>query len=235
TQLVRLLDAGRPAVDALRAYDAVLLGGAAAPGALRERAHQAGVHVVTTYGMTETAGGCVYDGRPLDGVQVDVDHDGHIHLGGDVVFSGYRLRPDLTRRALAVRDGVRWHATHDVGRLDSDGMLTVLGRADDVIVTGAEKVAAGAVEEVLARHPGIRECVVVGRPDREWGERVVAVVVPADPDAPPVADDLRAHVAERLGPGAAPREVVHVRALPLLTSGKVDRATLRDQWDLEDR
>ena len=149
-------------------------GGAAASPALLSRAAAAGVRVVTSYGMSETCGGCVYNGVPLPGVQVDLA-EGRIALGGASVFSGYRLRPDLAADALQVRGGLRWHLTNDAGRW-ADGRLQVLGRIDDMITTGAEKVAPLAVEGALAAVPGIREAVVLGVPDDEWGQAVAAAV-----------------------------------------------------------
>ena len=139
TQLGRLLDAGGAALEALRSYHAVLVGGAALDPGLRARAVAAGVRVVTTYGMSETAGGCVYDGVPLDGVRVRLDADGGIRLGGPTLASGYLGRPELTARAFA--DG--WFRTGDHGRW-RDGRLEVLGRLDDMIITGGEKVAPAA-------------------------------------------------------------------------------------------
>lgn len=219
TQLRRLLDAGAD----LSAYDAVLVGGAALSPALHDRAVEAGVPVVTTYGMSETCGGCVYDGRPLDGVTVRLRGDGRVEVGGRTVFVGYRLRPDLTSEALV--DG--WHVTQDLGRWAADGRLEVLGRADDVIISGGVNVPAATVERALGGHPGIAACAVVGRPDPEWGERVVAVVQPGDWSAVPELDDLRAFAAGSLEPAALPRELVTVGQLPLLPSGKPDKAAVR--------
>ena len=215
TQLGRLV--GSPA---LLEYDAVLLGGAAAPTELLDRARDAGVRVVTTYGMSETSGGCVYDGVPLPGVVVDA-LDGRIRVAGPVVALGYRLRPDLT--AQAFDRGT--FTTDDLGRVEPDGRLVVLGRADDVVVTGGEKVAPGAVEAVLSRHPAVAEVAVVGVPDPEWGARVVAVVV-LRPGAALTLEQARAHVSAELPRPAAPRELRVVDALPLLASGKIDRMGL---------
>lgn len=219
TQLRRLLDAG---VD-LSTYDAILVGGAALSPALHARAAAAGVRIVTTYGMSETCGGCVYDGQPLAGVTVDLRPDGRVVLGGPTVFAGYRLRPDLTAEALV--DGR--HVTQDLGRWDDDGRLEVLGRADDVVISGGVNVPAAMVERVLAGHPGVAVCAVVGRPDLEWGERVVAVVQPTDWSAVPSLDDLRAYAGDLLAPAALPRQVVVLGQLPTLPSGKPDKAAVR--------
>jgi O-succinylbenzoic acid--CoA ligase len=218
TQLRRLLGLGA----GLSAFRTILLGGAAASPDLLYAAREAGGRIVMGYGMSETSGGCVYDGVPLDNVDLELGADGRIRIRGSVLFSGYRLRPDLTA---AVRDG-DWFVTSDLGRL-SHGRLEVLGRADDVINTGGEKVVAAPVAGVLATHPAVAEVAVVGRPDPEWGERVVAVVVPADPDAPPGLRALRDLCREHLPAHAAPKELVLVSALPLLPNGKTDLAALR--------
>ena len=214
TQLRRYLDA-EP--DALRSFDAVLVGGAATDPALLARARAEGVAVVTTYGMTETAGGCVYDGVPLDGVQVRAD-DGGVRLAGPMLALGYRLDPDATAAAFA--DG--WFATRDAGSIGADGRLTVTGRLDDVVVTGGVNVAPLAVEAALRAHPDVADAVVFGRPDDEWGQRVVAAVVPAPGRTPDLAD-LRSWVTARLGAPAAPRELHTLDAVPALHTGKPDR------------
>jgi O-succinylbenzoic acid--CoA ligase len=218
TQLRRLLqEPGTP----LAGFSSVLLGGAAAPAGLLTAARDAGVPVVTTYGMTETCGGCVYDGIPLDGVRAEVRDDGRIWISGPVLFSGYLGGP----RAPA--DG--WFRTGDLGMLDAAGRLTVRGRADDVINTGGHKVVAGEVAAALHTCPGVRDAAVVGQPDPEWGERVVAVVVPADPGDPPALELLRRHVRERLPRYAIPSRVVMVDAVPMLRSGKHDIVRLRQE------
>jgi O-succinylbenzoic acid--CoA ligase len=219
TQLVRLLDAD---VDLSR-FRVILLGGAAAAPTLLDRARDAGAPVVTTYGMSETSGGCVYDGRPLDGVEVSITDDGRIRVRGPVVTTGYRLRPDLTADVLS-DDG--WLTTGDLGAIGGDGLLCVLGRADDVIVTGGENVVANAVAAVLASHPDVVEVVVTGVPDPQWGQRVVAVVV-AGAAHPPSLADLRELCAVRLPVAAAPRALVIVDELPRLVSGKPDRLAVQ--------
>jgi o-succinylbenzoate---CoA ligase len=218
-QLRRMLDAG----DDLTAAKTILLGGAAPPPGLADAARAAGGRVITTYGMSETSGGCVYDGMPLDDVSADIGPGGRIRIAGPVLFSGYRLRPDLTAQA---RDG-RWFVTSDIGSIGPSGELLVRGRADDVINTGGEKVVAAEVEAALATCAGVREAAVVGRPDPEWGELVTAVVVPSDPLAPPRLPDIRAHVRDRLPAYAAPAALLVVPDMPLLPSGKPDREALR--------
>jgi O-succinylbenzoic acid--CoA ligase len=213
TQLVSLLDAG---VD-LRRFRAILLGGAAAPAALLQRARAAGANVVTTYGMSETAGGCVYDGRPLDGVEVRTLDDGRLAIRGPMVMSGYRLRPDLSAQTLV--DG--WLVTNDLGVV-ADGRVRVSGRADDVIVTGGENVVADEVAAVVGRHPAVREAAVIGVPDDRWGQRVVAVVV-----GEITVEELRDWCSQSLPRASLPRQVVMVDRLPQLPSGKPDRLAIR--------
>jgi O-succinylbenzoic acid--CoA ligase len=214
TQLQRL-GAGMPV---LNAFKSVLVGGAAAAPGLIRQAREAGARVITTYGMTETCGGCVYDGEPLAGVRIRVDADDRIAIAGPVLFEGYYGQ----RRD---RDG--WFRTSDLGQIDEDGRLTVLGRADDVIVTGGHKVVPAEVAAALQTAPGVREAAVLGQSDSEWGERVVAVVVPSDPDDPPTLKMLCMHVKESLPRYASPSRVVLVAAIPLLPSGKPDLMRLR--------
>jgi O-succinylbenzoic acid--CoA ligase len=216
TQLQRLLDVD---MSPLAGFSSVLLGGAAAPAGLLDAARAARVPVVTTYGMTETCGGCVYDGVPLEGVRVRIAGDDRIWIGGPVLFSGYRNGPQVP--------GDGWLRTGDLGRMGFDGRLVVRGRADDVINTGGHKVVPGEVAAALQAHPGVRDAAVLGQPDPEWGERVVAVVVPAEPAEPPTLELLRLHVQERLPRYAAPSRVVMVDAVPMLPSGKHDLARLR--------
>ena len=222
TQLVRLLD-DPDGARALRSFDAVLLGGAATTTALLDRAREAGVLAVTTYGMTETCGGCVYDGRPLDRVRVDLDAEGRILLGGPVLATGYLGRPDLDAEAFVTRHGERWLRTSDLGEVDDAGRLRVSGRVDDVIITGGVNVSPGAVEHVLADVDGVAEVCVVGLPDDEWGQVVTAVLVLRPGAAAPTLATVRAAAAERLGAPSAPRGVVVVGALPLRGPGKPDR------------
>ena len=224
TQLTRMLRSPRD-VEALRTFDTVLVGGAAVESSLRYRAAEAGVRVVATYGMSETCGGCVYDGMPLDGVAVAVGSDGRVRIAGPVLFDGYDGQPGETAKVMAGD----WFVTSDLGRLDDDGRLEVLGRVDDVIVSGGVKVPAAAVARRLREHPRVDAAEVVGLPDPEWGQRVVAVVVSqagvAARNVPPL-DDLRNWVSQVHPRTWAPRQLVRVREIPLLPNGKVDRLTV---------
>ncbi|MGO4200798.1 o-succinylbenzoate--CoA ligase [Rhodococcus sp. TAF43] len=222
TQLVKALD-DAAAAAALAELDAVLLGGAATPPPLLRRAVDAGLTIVRTYGMSETCGGCVYDGTPLDGVRVRIADDSRVLLGGDTLASGYRGIPDHPAFS---EPG--WFRTDDAGTV-TDGVLTIRGRLDEAISTGGLTVVPQVVEAVLMEHPDVRECAVLGVPDERLGQRVVAAIVPEDGTAPTV-DDLRAHVGASLDATAAPREVKFVRSLPLRGPGKVDRKALQTAW-----
>jgi O-succinylbenzoic acid--CoA ligase len=179
--------------------------------------------VVETYGLTESFGGVIYDGRPLPGVEIRIDADGGIELHGPTLMLGYRFDVDATRRAFT-DDG--WRRPGDAGELDREGRLHVIGRFDDRINTGGEKVWPEEVEAVLRRHPKVREVGVGGRLDAEWGERVVAFVVPVDPTDPPTLDELRDAAARSLPRHRAPRELVLVEELPRTGSGKLRRVAL---------
>jgi o-succinylbenzoate---CoA ligase len=218
TMLGRLLDTG---VDLSR-FRAILLGGSALAPDLRDRADRTGARVVETYGLTESCGGVVYEGRPLEGTEVRIGRNDEIELRGPTLLSGYRSGggdPPMTA------DG--WLRTGDAGELDEHAWLRVLGRHDDVIITGGEKVAPDEVEAALLASARVGEAAVAGRPDAEWGEHVVAWVVAEDPSNPPTLDELREAVAAMLPRHAAPRELRVVERLPRTFSGKVRRAALR--------
>src|SRR5690606_522942 len=180
------------------------------PAELARRARDAGVRLVTTYGMSETCGGCVYDGVPLDGVKVETASDGRIRLAGPVLARGYRLRPDLT--ADAFDHG--WFITADAGRIGSDGRLTVTGRMDEVAVTGGINVPLAVVDSAVSEHPLVSEACAVSVPDAEWGERIVVAVVPSDLGDLPGLESVRAHVLRGLPAAYAPKELIVVDVLP---------------------
>ncbi|GAA1849635.1 hypothetical protein GCM10009751_02340 [Myceligenerans crystallogenes] len=271
-RLVEAAAAGAPAgLRTLARFDAVLLGGAATPLRLLTRLREAGVRAVTTYGMSETSGGCVYDGVPLPGVRLRLtdpfpsrgsdsgpvaqaeiaDESVHsrenrlpaaaraqgagggagvVEISGSVLASGYVGDDGATAASFRVDgDGTRWFRTSDLGRFDAGGRLEILGRADDVIVTGGVNVAPAAVEAALAE---LGEVCVVGLPDDEWGQAVVAVLVSPDagaqptPAPPGLLDRARTLAADTLGRTSAPRMLYVIGSLPLLGPGKPDRQAL---------
>ena len=222
TQLTRMLDSPRD-LEALRTFETVLVGGAAVEHSLRRAAQDAGVRVVATYGMSETCGGCVYDGVPLDGVAVSIGRDGTVRIAGPVLFDGYDGQPGDTAQVMQGS----WFLTSDLGRLDDDGRLQVLGRVDDVIVSGGVKVPAGAVARRLREHPYLAAAEVVAAPDPEWGQRVVAVVVGRGRGRDlPALDDLRNWVSQVHPREWAPKQLRWREEIPLLANGKVDRLAL---------
>jgi O-succinylbenzoic acid--CoA ligase len=192
-------------------FRSILLGGARPPAELPP-------NVVATYGMTETGSGVVYDGRALDGVEVRIAEGGQIHLRGPMLLRSYRDGRDPK-----TDDG--WLPTGDAGQL-TDGELRVLGRIDDLIISGGENVWPGAVEEILAHHEGIADVAIGAVPDAEWGQRVVAYVIATNPSLAPQLDDLRDLVRSHLGPWAAPRDLVLTTELPRTSNGKIQRADL---------
>ena len=234
-QLDRAL--GRPRLrGALADYAAVLVGGSAIPAGLQERAAQAGIRVVTTYGMSETCGGCVYDGVPLDGVRVEVepepgedpragsegDHStGRLSLGGPMAFSGYRLRPDLTAAVLR-GDLVR---TNDRGRW-AGGRLEVQGRIDDVVVTGGSNVDLGTVQRACDEAFGPRLLAVLAVPDQRWGRRIVALTTVDLSLA-----ELQRRLEPAVGRAAVPRELRRVATVAYTSLGKIDRTALQRIWE----
>lgn len=208
--LVSLVTTALQRVDA-SLFRTIVLGGSKPPP-------DRPANAVTTYGMTETGSGIVYDGYPLDGVELRIAADGEILVRGAMLLRCYR---DGTTPIDA--DG--WLHTDDVGRL-VDGRLQVDGRRGDVIVTGGEKVWPDTVERVLSSHPGVAEVAVAGLDDDEWGQRVVAWVVPVDQSSPPALDALRGHVRASLPATHAPKQLVVVDALPRTNLGKIRRSQL---------
>lgn len=212
TQIHRIMRDSAAAAS-LGVFDAILVGGAPflSDGALP--------NVVETYGSTETAGGCVYNGRSLAGVDIALDGEGRVLVAGPVLFDGYADGGD---DGTIFIDGRRWLRMPDVGEL-VEGTLSVLGRADDVIVTGAFKVHPVTVERALLALPSIAEAAVAPAPDTEWGERIVAVLALAAPLGSITPADLRAALAGSLPRHALPRDVLVVANIPRLDSGKIDR------------
>ena len=227
TQLQRLLDSpSTETLAVLRRFNGILLGGGPAAPELLAAARDAGVRVVTTYGSAETCGGCVYDGVPLEGVVVRVAEDGRILLGGATIAAGYLDAPELSAEAFVADGGVRWYRTNDIGELDADGKLTVLGRADDVVITGGVKVSAAHVQAELERLDGVLAAFVAGVPSAEWGQALAAYVALAD-SSPDGLRDFTAGAAWAPALGAlAPKTVLAAGDLLMLPNGKPDRLAM---------
>ncbi len=218
-QLARLLES-LPAIEALRRFDRVLVGGQSTPAALLAQALELGLNVTRTYGSSETSGGCVYDGVPIGDTRMRVV-DGEIELGGPTLAEGYLGDDERTALAFHADDAGRWYRTSDSG-LITDGILRVTGRLDDVIVSGGLKVSLTAVEKVVTSLPGLEGAVVVGRADDTWGEvPIVFSTTSVDLEL------VRNAVGSALGAAARPAEVVVVDSIPVLSSGKPDRVALR--------
>jgi len=219
-QLAKALD-DPAATGALAECDAVLLGGGPAPRPVLDAAVAAGIRVVRTYGMSETAGGCVYGGVPLDGVLARVAADGRVVIGGATLAKGYRnpVEPDPFAEP-------GWFRTDDLGAVGDSGELTVLGRADDAILTGGLTVLPQLVEAALATHAAVTDCAVFGVADARLGQRVATAIVVNAGRRPPTLAELRSHATRTVPATAAPRELHVVDALPRHGIGKVDRRAL---------
>ncbi len=227
TQLHRLVEAAegdRSTRDALRSFDGILVGGQATPSALRDRSLELGIRLIGTYGSSETAGGCVYDGAPIGTTRVEVV-DGQVEIAGPTLAEGYLADPAATDAAFAVRDGLRWYRTGDAGDV-TDGILRITGRLDAVIISGGEKVSLDRIEDIARGIPGLHDAVAVSAPDPEWGATPV-VFTAADP-AIPRESALREALIGSLGRVASRAVLVHLQALPTLPSGKPDRRALAE-------
>ncbi len=216
-QLQRLLDSA-PGLEALKRLDRVLLGGQAPDPALLRRARAEGIDITVTYGASETCGGIVWDGRPIGDARYRLI-DGVVHLTGPSLADGYLDDPERTAAAFPIIDGVRWHRTNDFGE-ERAGRLFVLGRLDDVIVSGGVKVSLAEVE-FAARSFGLPDAVAVAVDHGEWGQ-APAIVATADAEL----EALREHIAANLGAAARPTAFHRVAAIPRLASGKPDRIAL---------
>jgi O-succinylbenzoic acid--CoA ligase len=204
-------------------FRAVLVGGAELDEATAEHAREAGARLVSTYGLTETAGGVAYDGVLFDGTAARFGPHGEIQIAGPTVMEGYRFDPQATAEGFTLDGYVR---TGDAGELGEDGRLLVHGRLDDLILSGAEKIWPQEVEAALREHPDVIDVAVAGRPDPDWGTRVIAFVVP-EPDRPtPTVQELRDFASDRIARFKAPRDIVLVEELPRTPSGKLRRSLL---------
>lgn len=195
------------------AFTTILLGGGAIPA---DRPPNS----IATYGMTETGSGIVYERQALPGVEIDITDESEIRVKGPMLLRCYRT----ATADVNPFDDDGWFSTGDAGVVDSEGVLTVFGRIGDVINTGGEKVWPSRLESFLAEQPGVAEVAVVGRPDADWGQRVVAVVVPNGTG--PDLEELRNATKESFGSWYAPREIELVTSLPKTGLGKVKRSEI---------
>jgi len=230
-QLARLMDAAvgdRRSLTVLRRFTGILVGGQSVPPELLRRAIELDLHVVRSYGSSETSGGCVYDGVPIGDTTVRVV-DGQLEISGAVLAEGYLGDAARTAGHFIDEHGVRWYRTGDLGAVDpKTGLVRVFGRADNVIISGGEKVSLETIERIVRSLPGLAEAVAVPGDDDEWGQ-VAVIVVPAPGVLAAQATDLsgiREAVASVLGKAARPSRVVVVESIPALASGKPDRQAL---------
>ena len=227
-QLARVVEAAESddaVLAAARRFDRILVGGQATPPALIARAEALGLRVTRTYGSSETAGGCVYDGVPLHGTEMRIV-GGLVELGGPTLAEGYLDDEERTAAAFVESEGRRWYRTGDLGEV-AEGRLRVLGRSDNVIISGGEKISLDAVERVLHTLPGFDGAVAVAVDDAQWGQSIVVACERAGgADAASQLDAVREHVASALGNAARPRSVQRFATLPRLASGKPDRVAL---------
>jgi O-succinylbenzoic acid--CoA ligase len=229
-QLARVVEACENNPDiavSLRKLDAILIGGQALDSQLRERAQQCGLNIVHTYGSSETAGGCVYDGIPLEGVEVEVDpEDNTIALSGPVLAEGYLGDDQRTADVFQIRNGKKWFLSEDTGVIDN-GILTVGGRRDRTIISGGIKINLDAVEALIHREYKDVEAYAVYIPDMEWGSRPAVIVCGVEPDEhESMTDAIHDLIRSELGRAADPALVRFIEVTPLLPSGKIDRHAL---------
>ena len=206
TQLFRALNGDQRLLNHLKSTEAVLVGGAALSQTLCNQAESAGIKVITTYGMTETCGGCVYDGVALEGIEIEI-RQGKICIKGPVLAS-----------SIPIIDG--WFETSDLGEFNND-QLVVIGRSDDVIISGGENLSLNAVENSLSLAFPDTQFAAFAVEDSQWGQSLQVAVVGTVSD-----DQITAHLEKDLGYFAKPKGIHRMSSLPLLGIGKIDRKTL---------
>jgi O-succinylbenzoic acid--CoA ligase len=198
---------------ALRSFRAIVVGGQSTPSELREKAIDLGLKVIISYGMTETAGGCVFDGIPLDGVRLKIAPDSRLLISGKTL----------------AEDQDDWIFTNDLAELSADGKLNIIGRADRVIISGGLKLSLERVEYLGSELAGVEEIAAVSLPDQSFGERVGIAYI----GSPEVADDIANQLAHLLGPAGKPVRVIRVDKLPKLLTGKTDNRLVAQLFSQE--
>jgi O-succinylbenzoic acid--CoA ligase len=194
----------------LRRFDAILLGGQAADPKLLTDSLELGLNIVLSYGMAETAGGVVYNGWPLTGVKVRLAATGEVEIASPTLAEG--CGP--------------WYRTSDLGQMNEDGRLSIIGRTNRVLISGGLKVSLDSIESVVRQIGGVVDVAAISVNNQEWGERAAVIYV----GSPEVADYIAADVFDHLGPVAKPVRVIRVDAIPRLGSGKTDYLTLTQQF-----
>ncbi len=215
TQLSRLMEQD-DALETLRRFDRILVGGQATPVPLIAKAIELGLNVSRTYGSSETSGGCVWDGEPIGDTEVNIV-DGRVELAGSMLAHGYLGDPARTDAAFHDVNGKRWYRTDDTGTF-VDHILRISGRVDDVIISGGVKISLAEVEHAVRSLPGLGDAVVVAAPHEQWGQ--TTVIVSAQPFA---LEQIRDAVTASLGRASAPTRIVVVGTIPMLDTGKPDR------------
>lgn len=221
TQLHRALHGEEKLLRHLQHAKAVLVGGAASSGNLLEQAKAAGINTVTTYGMSEMSGGCIYNNVPLNGVEVRINSDGAIELAGPMRAMGYLNAVELWSEST---DG-KWFITSDSGELN-EGKLTITGRLDDQINTGGKKISLSVLDNFLHDKFPRQRFASLALADKEWGEKLV-LVVDGSMDPTMIKDALR----EEFGAHAVPKEILLNKEIPLISIGKPDRKKLRELFE----
>jgi O-succinylbenzoic acid--CoA ligase len=218
-QLFKALNGDDALLRHLVAAKAVLIGGAALPDVLRKQGEDVGITIVTTYGMTETTGGCVYDGTPLDGVEISITPENRVAIKGSTLAETYL--GDEALWSAAIKDG--WFISADIGKIE-DGKLTVDGRSDDVIISGGENISLGHIERTLqARFPQVT-CAAFSVTDPQWGDSLHLALVGNEI----VEEEISDYLAAEVGPFAKVKGFLHLPELPLMGIGKVDRRKLAE-------
>jgi O-succinylbenzoic acid--CoA ligase len=211
TQLAKLLVEAAKSNEmlaALRSFRAILVGGQSTPDELRQKALDLGIKIVVSYGMTETAGGCVFDGVPLEGVRLKIAPDSRLLISGKTLAEG--------------QDD--WIFTNDLAEISPEGHLKIIGRADRVIISGGLKLSLERVEYLGSELAGVSEIAAVSLADQTWGERVGIAYI----GSPEVADDIANQLAHLLGPAGKPIRVLRVDKLPKLATGKTDHRLIAE-------
>ncbi|MFM9151781.1 MAG: AMP-binding protein [Candidatus Planktophila sp.] len=219
TQIYRALNGDQKLLSHLKAAKFVLVGGARIQEDLLVQALDAGISIIRTYGMSETSGGCIYEGTPLNGVKVKISEEGLIQISGSILASAYLNHKNLWSQQF---DGT-WFTTSDLGRIDDDGTVEVLGRADDVYVTGGEKVSLVEVVETLEKTFPLQQWSAVAVADAQWGQRLVIAVVGADH---PTLDQIGVHISKVIGEFAKPKQLLTYAQMPTIGIGKIDTLSI---------